>query len=442
MATICRACAHYQDTDQIPARCAYCGSPRLTSHAELGTLYIAHIDCDAFYASVEKRDNRDLKDKPVIVGGGKRGVVSACCYIARLKGIHSAMPMYQARKLCPDATVIRPDMEKYSRIGRTIRELMLEKTPLVEPLSVDEAFLDLSGTEKLHNAFPAETLVRLVNRIEDEIGITASIGLSYNKFLAKTASDLDKPRGFALIGRAEAISFLTPRHVGSIWGVGKSLRAKLARDGISTIGQLREMDAKVLTARYGTIGNRLSRLSRGEDTRRVDPRGKAKSISSESTFGEDIKDFDQLCYRLWPLCEKVARRLVAKNMAATAISLKLKTSSFQILTRSKQLQVPTQLAEFLYQSALPILEKEANGTRYRLIGIGATSFAKADEADKNDLLDDRPEEIAKIENAMADVRAKFGTPSINKGRSLLSESHSKSNSKSKSQQRSAGSSSN
>jgi len=435
MASICRACGHYEESDQSPARCPSCGSPRLTSHPELGRLSIAHIDCDAFYASVEKRDNPDLKDKPVIVGGGTRGVVSACCYIARLKGIHSAMPMYQAKKLCPDATIIRPNMEKYSRIGRTIREMMLEKTPLVEPLSVDEAFLDLSGTEKLHHAVPAETLVRLVNRIEEEVGITASIGLSYNKFLAKTASDLDKPRGFALIGKAEAVDFLSPRPVGSIWGVGKSLRARLARDGISTIGQLREMDAKVLTARYGAIGNRLSRLSKGEDTRRVDPRGKAKSISSESTFGEDIKDFDQLCYRLWPLCEKVARRLIAKDLSASGITLKLKTSSFQILTRSKQLSTPTQLAEILYQSALPLLEKEANGTRYRLIGIGAASFAASDEADHNNLLDDRPEAMAKIETAMADVRAKFGNPSINKGRALLRES------RSKRQQRSAGKSS-
>lgn len=425
MSSICRACGHFEEGDERLHRCKACGSPRITSHPELGTLDIAHVDCDAFYASVEKRDNPKLKDKPVIVGGGKRGVVSACCYIARIKGVHSAMPMFQANKLCPDATVIHPDMEKYGRIGRTIRELMLEKTPLVEPLSIDEAFLDLSGTKMLHGAVPAETLVRLVKHIEDEIGITASIGLSYNKFLAKTASDLDKPRGFAIIGRADAIDFLSPRSVGTIWGVGNSLGARLARDGITTIGQLRDIEPQVLTARYGTIGSRLAKLSRGEDNRRVNPGGKAKSISSETTFGRDIKNFHQLSYRLWPLCETVARKLIGKELAASGITLKLKTSSFQSITRSKKLAAPTQLAEILYQSALKLLEQEANGRRYRLIGIGVAAFAAPDGADQNNLLDDRPETLAKIEGAMADVRAKFGTPAINKGRTLLNRSSEK-----------------
>ncbi len=425
MSNLCRACGHFEEGGKRQNRCPVCGSPRLTSHPELGTLDIAHIDCDAFYASVEKRDNPKLKDKPVIVGGGKRGVVSACCYIARLKGIHSAMPMFQANKLCPDATVIRPNMEKYNRIGQTIRAMMLEKTPLVEPLSIDEAFLDLSGTKLLHGAVPAETLVKLVNNIEAEIGITASIGLSYNKFLAKTASDLDKPRGFAIIGRNDAVDFLSPRSVETIWGVGKSLRAHLARDGITTIGQLRSIDPQVLTARYGAIGGRLSKLSRGQDSRRVDPRSKTKSISSETTFSRDIKDFDQLRYNLWPLCETVARRLVGKEIAALGITLKLKTSRFQSITRSKKLSTPTQLAEILYQSALPLLEKEANGTRYRLIGIGAVGFAAPDHADQNNLLDKKPETLAKIEEAMADVRDKFGSPAINKGRALLSRSANK-----------------
>ena len=422
MSSVCRACGHFEGADKRLRRCPACDSPRLASHSELDNLNIAHIDCDAFYASVEKRDNPELKDRPVIVGGGKRGVVSACCYIARLKGVHSAMPMFQANKLCPDATIIRPRMEKYRRIGQAIREMMLETTPLVEPLSIDEAFLDLSGTKLLHGAVPAETIVRLVNNIEAEIGITVSIGLSYNKFLAKIASDLDKPRGFAIIGRADAVDFLSPRSVETIWGVGKSLRARLARDGIINIGQLRSIDPRVLTARYGAIGGRLSRLSRGEDNRRVNPIGKAKSISSETTFNGDIKNFDQLSYNLWPLCETVARRLVGKKLSAFGITLKLKTSSFQIITRSKKLAAPTQLAEILYQSALPLLEKEAKGTRYRLIGIGVSGFAAPDDADQNNLLDDKPEKLAKIEGAMADVRAKFGTPAINRGRALLSRS--------------------
>lgn len=405
----------------MPERCSACSSPRLFTHGELSTLSIAHIDCDAFYASVEKRDKPDLATKPVIVGGGQRGVVSACCYIARLKGVHSAMPMFQARKLCPDAVIIKPNMEKYSRVGREIRELMQETTPLVEPLSIDEAFLDLSGTEKLHGAVPAQTLVRLVRRIETEIGVDTSVGLSYNKFLAKTASDLNKPRGFAVIGKAEAIDFLSPRPVGSIWGVGKSLQAKLRRDGISTIGQLRQIEPEKLISRYGAIGSRLSKLSRGMDSRAVDPTGNAKSISAETTFSRDISAADALAYRLWPLCEKVTRRLKAKGLAGCAISLKLKTSGFKILTRSRQLSEPTQIAEVLYREVLPLLKKEADGTKFRLIGIGVTKFDDESLADQGNLLDGSAKGLAKVEAAMDKVREKFGSPSIRKGRAYLGD---------------------
>lgn len=213
---LCRDCA----TPVLsPAdRCSGCGSPRLIFHRELHSLKIAHIDCDAFYASVEKRDDPSLRDRPVIVGGAQRGVVSAACYIARIKGVHSAMPMFQARKLCPDAVVIRPDMQKYSAVGRQIRTLMQATTPLVEPVSIDEAFLDLSGTERLHHGSPAATLIKLIQSIEAECGITASVGLSYNKSLAKLASDLDKPRGFAILGRHDAPAFLGELPVNKIWG--------------------------------------------------------------------------------------------------------------------------------------------------------------------------------------------------------------------------------
>jgi DNA polymerase-4 len=421
MFVLCRNCGDLTEAKRMPERCSACSSPRLFTHGELSTLSIAHIDCDAFYASVEKRDKPDLATKPVIVGGGQRGVVSACCYIARLKGVHSAMPMFQARKLCPDAVIIKPNMEKYSRVGREIRELMQETTPLVEPLSIDEAFLDLSGTEKLHGAVPAQTLVRLVRRIETEIGVDASVGLSYNKFLAKTASDLNKPRGFAVIGKVEAIDFLSPRPVGSIWGVGKSLQAKLRRDGISTIGQLRQIEPEKLISRYGAIGSRLSKLSRGMDSRAVDPTGNAKSISAETTFSRDISTADALAYRLWPLCEKVTRRLKAKGLAGCAISLKLKTSGFKILTRSRQLSEPTQIAEVLYREVLPLLKKEADGTKFRLIGIGVTKFDDESLADQGNLLDGSAKGLAKVEAAMDKVREKFGSPSIRKGRAYLGD---------------------
>ena len=417
MAALCRQCgtAH---ADPAPARCTECGSPRMLSHPELNDLAIAHIDCDAFYASVEKRDRPELANVPVIVGGGRRGVVSACCYIARLKGVRSAMPMYQALKACPDAAVIRPEMEKYARVGGQIRDLMRSVTPLVEPLSIDEAFLDLSGTERLHHGSPAQTLAKLVRRIESEVGVTASIGLSHNKFLAKLASELDKPRGFAIIGRAETIEFLGSRPVGTIWGVGASLRGRLERDGITTVGQIRSLDEATLTARYGSIGTRLFHLARGEDNRAVNPRGEAKTISAETTFEHDMSDATELARRMWPLCEKVSRRLREKGLAAGTITLKLKTKSFRSFTRARKLATPTQLAEVLYQSALPLLQAETNGQSFRLIGIGSSVFADPADADVPDLLNDKVENYAKVEEAMEAVRKKFGRPAIMKGRSF------------------------
>ena len=194
MQTLCRDCGRRPPPDA--GTCPACGSARVLCHGELHDLAIAHLDCDAFYAAIEKRDRPELRDVPVIVGGRHRGVVAACCYVSRTYGVHSAMPMFQALRVCPDAVVVRPDMKKYAAVGRQVRAMMLELTPLVEPLSIDEAFMDLSGTETLHSASPAKTLAGLARRVEEELSITVSIGLSYNKFLAKIASDLDKPRGF------------------------------------------------------------------------------------------------------------------------------------------------------------------------------------------------------------------------------------------------------
>ncbi|MDH5558187.1 MAG: DNA polymerase IV, partial [Alphaproteobacteria bacterium] len=330
-------------------RCPKCGSPRLISHPELHSLTIAHIDCDAFYASVEKRDNPALANRPVIVGGGRRGVVAAACYVARVYGVRSAMPMFKALQACPDAVVIRPDMAKYSAAGRQVRELMLGVTPLVEPLSIDEAFLDLGGTEKVHGGSPARTLARLILEIEQKIGVSASIGLSHNKFLAKTASDLDKPRGFAVIGKAETMDFLAPRPVGAIYGVGRALEARLRHDGIATIGELRQVEETVLYRRYGAMGQRLYKLSRGIDDRKVDPSEQIKSISSETTFMEDIADLATLSREVWPLCEKVAQRLKKTGLAGKRVTLKLKTADFKQLTRSRTMDVPLRPAEEIYR---------------------------------------------------------------------------------------------
>jgi DNA polymerase-4 len=418
MSRLCRDCGATVTVGDSATRCSTCHSPRLISHPELDSLAIAHIDCDAFYASVEKRDDPSLADRPVIVGGGRRGVVAACCYVARQYGVHSAMPMFKARRACPDAVVIRPNMGKYQAVGREVRALMLETTPLVQPLSIDEAFLDLSGTERLHHGSPAATLARLTRRIEAEVGVTASIGLSYNKFLAKIASDLDKPRGFAVIGRAEAVDFLTPQPVSLIWGVGRALQRHLVRDGITTIGQLRSHDEAELVACYGAIGRRLSRFARGEDDRRVTPDSPAKSVSAETTFETDLTAPESLRQRLWPLCEKVATRLKRAGLAGGVVQLKLKTADFRIRTRSRKLAGPTQLAEVLYRAVLPLLEREADGTAFRLIGIGAGDLTDGDGADLPDMFNPDLQRWARVERTIDRLRGKLGEDAIVKGRGL------------------------
>jgi len=416
MSAVCRDCARTYDA--VPGNeCPACGGTRFFAHPELFDLEIAHIDCDAFYASVEKCDNPDIRGKPVIVGGGRRGVVSACCYIARIYGIRSAMPMFKALAACPDAVVIRPDMEKYRRVGHQVRELMQSVTPLVEPISIDEAFLDLSGTRKLHHGAPAVTLVKLAKRIEDEIGINVSVGLSFNKFLAKLSSDLDKPRGFAAVGRAEAVEFLAEKPVGILWGVGRALRTKLERDGISKVGDLHKYEERELVARYGAIGTRLKRFSEAKDVRSVDPESIAKSISAETTFEDDVGDTDALRVTLWGLSEKVARRLGRAGYACDGVQLKLKAADFKTITRSRKLSGPTKLADEIYKAAEALLAGEADGKKlYRLIGVGAERLLPAEDADQPDLADPDRGKRVRVADAIDAVRNKFGDGAIGKGR--------------------------
>lgn len=390
----------------------------MVAHPELEHLSIAHIDCDAFYASVEKRDNPELQDKPVIVGGGRRGVVSAACYLARIYGVSSAMPMFKALKACPEATVIKPDMAKYGRVGREVRALMEAVTPLVEPLSIDEAFLDLSGTAQLHGGCPARTLARLVKDIEDKIGVTASVGLSYNKFLAKIASDLDKPRGFAMIGQAEAPAFLAEKPINIIWGVGKAFRKQLSNDGIRHVRDLLPYDEEQLTARYGRIGKRLYFFARGIDDRKVEAHAAMKSISAETTFNEDIEDLGLLEKQLWPLCEKVSKRLKAKDLAGGNIVLKLKTAEFKLITRSRTLENPTRLSEVIFQESRLLLKRALDGHRFRLIGVGTSDLRDGETADPPSLLVPELAQVAKVEQAIDAVRLKLGDDAIKKGRSL------------------------
>lgn len=409
----CRDCLAGQPANT--RRCLRCGSPRLVYHDELYDLSIAHIDCDAFYASVEKRDNPELADKPVIIGGGKRGVVSTACYIARIHGVRSAMPMFKALEACPQAVVVRPDMEKYSRVGKQIRSMMEDLTPLVQPVSIDEAFLDLSGTERLHHDPPARVLAGFARRVEKEIGISVSVGLSYCKFLAKVASDLQKPRGFSIIGEKEAMEFLGPRPVTTIWGVGKAFAATLEADGIRTISQLQQMDEGGLMRRYGTMGQRLYRLSRGIDDRDVHINDPAKSVSAETTFFNDISRHDELVSILRSLSEKVAWRLKKNEVAGHTVVLKMKASDFKSRTRNKRLEDPTQLADRIFRTGISLLEKETDGTKFRLIGIGVTDLCKADLADPPDLVDINAGRRAAAEAAMDKLRDKFGKGTVETG---------------------------
>lgn len=409
----CRDCLTLQTSDA--RRCQSCGSPRVCRHGELYELPIAHIDCDAFYASVEKRDRPELRDKPVIIGGGKRGVVSTACYIARIRGVKSAMPMFKALEACPDAVVIKPDMAKYAAAGRDVRERMRALTPLVEPVSIDEAFLDLTGTEKLHREPPARVLARFARDVERDLGITVSVGLSYCKFLAKVASDLDKPRGFSVIGRAEAVTFLAPRPVTTIWGVGPALAAKLKTDGLTTIGQLQAMDKTELIRRYLSMGERLYHLSRGEDTRRVEPGHAMKSISAETTFNDDLSSLEDLVPVLRALSEKVSARMKAGGHAGHTVVLKLKTADFRSRTRNRHLADPTQLADRIFSNGLDLLKREVDGTRFRLIGIGVADLTSPERADPQDLVDVGAGKRARAEGAMDALRAKFGGKAVETG---------------------------
>ena len=417
MPSLCRDCLTL--TDSASPRCPVCRSPRMVAHAELAQLSIAHMDCDAFYASVEKRDNPALRDQAVIVGGGQRGVVSTCCYIARIKGVRSAMPMFQALKLCPEAVVVKPRFAAYTEASRAIRAMMEDLTPAIEPLSLDEAFLDLTGTARLHGAPAAVLLARLTKRIEDELGLTGSIGLSHNKFLAKIASDLDKPRGFSVIGRAETAAFLKPRPVRIIWGVGQATQTALEGAGIRTIADLLRWDRGDLGARFGSMGDRLWHLARGLDTRRVSQDEKLKSISKETTFFEDTSDADLLDGHLWRLSEQVADRAKAKGLAGQTVTLKLKRGDFQMVTRRHALTDPTQLTDRIYRAARDLLDHAGTKGPFRLIGVGISDLAPEAQADLvQDLLDPEARRRAAAERATDAIRTKFGAEAIIKGRAL------------------------
>ena len=414
MTSLCRDCLVVKTGDF--ERCSACGSLRVVSHPALANLGIAHVDCDAFYAAVEKRDNPELRDKPLIVGGGTRGVVTTCCYMARLYGVRSAMPMFKALKLCPEAVVVSPNFSKYHEAGRAIRARMDALTPLVQPVSIDEAYLDLSGTERLHGVPPAASLARLALEVEKEVGVTVSIGLSANKFLAKTASELDKPRGFAVLAPEEAEAFLAPQPVHFLHGVGPKFAESLARDGFHIVEDLQRAELKDLIRRYGETGEWLKRCAHGRDNRKVSPHDDRKSVSSETTFFEDTADLALLEDHLWRLSVKTADRAKAEGVVGVVVTLKLRTSDFKLITRRISLHAPTQLAQEVFRTARPLLAKEAGGRlRYRLIGVGLSGLS-AYHSDSVDLIDPKVAKRAAAERASDKARAKFGRDAVITGR--------------------------
>jgi DNA polymerase IV len=416
MSALCRDCCSIMPDAAVA--CPDCRPGRVVSHSELFRLTIAHVDCDAFYCSVEKRDRPELASRPVIVGGGKRGVVSAACYVARMYGVKSAMPMFKALKACPDAVVIRPDFSKYTEASRAVRALMNELTPLVQPLSIDEAVIDLAGTEALHDAPPALVLARFARRVEREVGITVSIGLAANRLMGKIAAGRNKPRGFAVIGADEARGLLASEPVRLLPGIGPALARKLETMGITRLGHLQVLTDRDAVRKLGEDGPALVRRARGEDVRSVHPERDTKSVSAETTFGADLTAIRDLERHLWRLSEKLARRLKSDDLAAAGVVLKLKTANFSLRTRAARLSAPTVLPDRLFGAARELLAREATGTAFRLIGIGASPLAPIDQADHGDLADMETPKMAAAQAAIDALRDRFGQNSVIKGRAL------------------------
>ena len=306
-------------------------------------------------------------------------------------------------------------MAKYAKVGRQVRELMQTLTPLVEPVSIDEAFLDLTGCERVNGAGAAETLARLARRIETDIGVSVSVGLSYCKFVAKFASDLDKPRGFAIVRRDEVMARLAPQKISRLWGVGKVAQERLERMGLFLISDIQALTEKQLEDKFGPEGPRLWRLARGEDNRRVSISRETKSISSETTFDTDIGDIEHLARTLLTLCERVAERLKKQGLAARGVTLKLRTADFKLRTRARMTPEPTQLATRLFGAVRPLLEKEAASAPFRLIGVAAAEFSPAEAADRGDLADQNIGREKARESAIDALRAKFGRDAVQRG---------------------------
>jgi nucleotidyltransferase/DNA polymerase involved in DNA repair len=379
---------------------------------------ILHVDMDAFYASVEQRDNPDLRGKPVIVGAGprERGVVAAASYEARKFGVHSAMPSRTADKLCPQGVFVPPDMKKYGQVSKQIMTILGAFTPFVQPVSVDEAFMDVTGsTQKFGDAL---TIARRIKaEIHAQTGLTASVGVAPNKFLAKLASDLNKPDGLTVITEANKVEMLAPLPVSKIWGVGKVTEKRLHEVGIRTIGDLQRMPLDELRQRFGDTADHLHALAMGKDDREVETDEESKSISSEHTFDVDTTDLDQIKKCLLEQCEEVGSRLRQEKLAARTVQLKLRYADFTTLTRRRTLPQPTQDEMMLYEVAGQLLVAEGiEGKRIRLIGVGGSNLVPPEI--QSDLFNRTDEKRARVNKVVDDLRGKLGPGAIKRGTSL------------------------
>ncbi len=413
---LCRDCFYVFKTDP---KCKNCGSPRIVSHKNLLSLEIAHIDCDAFYASIEKRDDPSIRNLPVIVGGSHRGVVTTCCYIARVNGVRSAMPIFQAKKLCPNAVIISPRMDYYKKISGSIERILTTLSPKIEFVSLDEAYIDLSGTQRLHGEPPAIRLAKISKKIETEIGITISIGLSHNKFLAKIGSELEKPRGFSVIGHSDTSSTLRDKSIAKILGVGKKTELVLKSNGINIISDILKYDKEKLQEILGSFGETLWFLARGIDNRKIEPNKPAKSISYEKTFKKNEIKLEILTKFLWELAEKIAWRLKRLDVVALKVKVKLKDTNFKVVIISTTLNQPSNSPEEIFQKSKKLLQKNITKGPFRLIGLTLTGFSSAKtNVEQRGFFDESNHQTLAAENAIDHIRSKFGKDSIVKGRSL------------------------
>lgn len=379
---------------------------------------ILHIDMDAFYASVEVLDNPALAGKPVIVGGTPegRGVVAAASYEARRFGVHSALSAWQAVRLCPHGVFIRPRFNRYSEISRQFFKIFHEFTPLVEAISIDEAFLDVTGCERLFGS--SESIGRTIKkRIRDEIGLTASVGVAPNKFLAKLASDLKKPDGFVIITAENAAATLAPLDVGKIWGVGKVTRQRLELLGIKTIGDLQNSPPGVLEHHLGSYAHTLRELAFGLDNRPVLSGGESKSIGAETTFARDISEAAELRKQLLALVDEVAKRLRDDGMRARTVNLKARYEDFTTVTRALTLPAPTALTKEIRAAAIELLEKKLGraGRPLRLIGVSVSNLERPEEGQADLFEDEHRVKSEKLDHLLDSMQDRFGEDKIRRG---------------------------